>query len=122
MEIEERARVAWFRTVLLRRSHKRVGLAAAGDPGHDPDQDGVPELAPGTADVLQAATRMLAGVALRSLDALDAAVTLPQFRPLAVLADLGPVPVRACWSAPQATTTDWPRIPTFRRSPVPGTL
>jgi DNA-binding MarR family transcriptional regulator len=49
-------------------------------------------LAPGAADVLQAATRVLAGVALRSLDALDAAVTLPQFRLLAVLADLGPVP------------------------------
>ncbi len=56
------------------------------------DQDGEPELAPGTAEVLQAATRMLAGVALRSLDALDAAVTLPQFRLLAVLADLGLVP------------------------------
>jgi DNA-binding MarR family transcriptional regulator len=42
--------------------------------------------------VLQSATRVLAGVALRSLDALDAAVTLPQFRLLAVLADLGPVP------------------------------
>jgi DNA-binding MarR family transcriptional regulator len=56
------------------------------------DHDGVPELAPGAADVLQAATRMLAGVALRSLDALDDAVTLPQFRLLAVLADLGPVP------------------------------
>jgi len=56
------------------------------------DQDGVPELTPGTLEVLQAATRMLAGVALRSLDVLDAAVTLPQFRLLAVLADLGPVP------------------------------
>jgi DNA-binding MarR family transcriptional regulator len=56
------------------------------------DQDGVPELAPGTAEALQAATRMLAGVALRSLDVLDAAVTLPQLRLLAVLADLGPVP------------------------------
>jgi DNA-binding MarR family transcriptional regulator len=56
------------------------------------DHDDVPELAPGTADVLQAATRMLAGVALRSVDVLDAAVTLPQFRLLAVLADLGPVP------------------------------
>jgi DNA-binding MarR family transcriptional regulator len=54
--------------------------------------EGAPELAPGTAEVLQAATRMLAGVALRSLDVLDAAVTLPQFRLLAVLADLGPVP------------------------------
>ena len=56
------------------------------------DHDDVPELAPGAADVLQAATRMLAGVALRSLDALDDAVTLPQFRLLAVLAGLGPVP------------------------------
>ena len=54
--------------------------------------EGASELAPGTAEVLQAATRMLAGVALRSLDVLDAAVTLPQFRLLAVLADLGPVP------------------------------
>src|SRR5487761_97005 len=53
---------------------------------------GAPELEPGTADVLQAATRILAGVALRSLEALDSAVTLPQFRLLAVLADLGPVP------------------------------
>lgn len=56
------------------------------------DDDGEPGLAPGDAEVLQAATRMLAGVALRSLDALDAAVTLPQFRLLAVLADLRPVP------------------------------
>ena len=51
-----------------------------------------PGLAPGTAEVLQAATRVLAGVALRSLDVLDSAVTLPQFRLLAVLADLGPAP------------------------------
>jgi DNA-binding MarR family transcriptional regulator len=51
-----------------------------------------PGLAPGAAEVLQAATRVLAGVALRSLDALDSAVTLPQFRLLAVIADLGPVP------------------------------
>ena len=56
------------------------------------DEDGVPELAPGAADVLQAATRMLAGVALRSVDVLAAAVTLPQFRLLAVIADLEPVP------------------------------
>ncbi len=54
------------------------------------DEDG-PALAPGTAEVLQAATRVLAGVALRSLDVLGSAVTLPQFRLLAVLADLGPV-------------------------------
>jgi DNA-binding MarR family transcriptional regulator len=53
---------------------------------------GGPELAPGTAEVLQAATRMLTGVALRSLDSLDAAVTLPQFRLLAVLAVPKPVP------------------------------
>ena len=49
-------------------------------------------LAPGAGEALQAATRVLAGVALRSLDALDSAVTLPQFRLLAVLADLGPMP------------------------------
>lgn len=54
--------------------------------------DDSPGLASATVDMLQAATRMLAGVALRSLDVLDAAVTLPQFRLLAVLADLGPVP------------------------------
>jgi len=40
--------------------------------------------------VLQSVTRILTGVALRSLDVLDGAVTLPQFRMLAVLADLGP--------------------------------
>jgi DNA-binding MarR family transcriptional regulator len=59
-----------------------------------PDE-GSPRLAPGTAEVLQAATRMLTGVALQSLDALDAldaAVTLPQFRLLSVLADLGTTP------------------------------
>lgn len=55
------------------------------------DHDGEPELAPVTAAVLQAATRVLAGVALRSLDILKDAVTLPQFRLLAVL-DQGPVP------------------------------
>ena len=47
------------------------------------------ELAPDTFETWQAATRVLAGVALRSLDVLDGAVTLPQFRMLAVLADLG---------------------------------
>jgi DNA-binding MarR family transcriptional regulator len=41
-------------------------------------------------EVLQAATRMLVGVALRSLDLLNGAVSLPQFRVLAVLAHLGP--------------------------------
>ena len=40
-------------------------------------------------EALQAATRVLAGVALRSLDVLDGAITLPQFRMLAVLAELG---------------------------------
>lgn len=40
-------------------------------------------------EVLQAATRVLAGVALGSLDVLDGTVSLPQFRVLAVLADLG---------------------------------
>jgi len=41
--------------------------------------------------VLQQATRLLAGVALRSLEILDGAVTLPQYRVLSVLADLGQV-------------------------------
>jgi DNA-binding MarR family transcriptional regulator len=50
---------------------------------------GLPELEPETVEVLQAATRVLAGVALRSLDVLEGAVTLPQFRMLAVLSDLG---------------------------------
>ena len=51
-----------------------------------PDQ---PELAPGSIETLQAATRVLTGVALRSVDVLDGAVTLPQLRMLAVLAQLG---------------------------------
>ncbi len=42
-------------------------------------------------EVLQEATRLLAGVALRSLDVLGGVVTLPQYRVLAVLADLGEV-------------------------------
>jgi DNA-binding MarR family transcriptional regulator len=57
-----------------------------------PDHGLVPELTPEAAEVLQAVTRLLVGVALRSLDALDAAVTLPQYRLLAVLADLGSAP------------------------------
>ena len=40
-------------------------------------------------EALQAATRVLAGVALHSLDILDGVTTLPQFRMLAVLAVLG---------------------------------
>ncbi len=55
------------------------------------DED-VPPLGPGAAEALQAATRVLAGVALRSLDVLDSAVTLPQFRLLAVLAGPEPMP------------------------------
>ncbi len=59
----------------------------------EPDRGDHPAALPaGTATVLQAATRVLAGVALRSLDVLDSAVTLPQFRVLAVLDDLGRVP------------------------------
>jgi DNA-binding MarR family transcriptional regulator len=49
----------------------------------------LPELEPDTIEVMQAATRVLAGVALRSVDVLGGAVTLPQLRMLAVLADLG---------------------------------
>ena len=40
-------------------------------------------------EALQAATRVLAGIALRSLDGLGEEVSLPQYRVLAVLADLG---------------------------------
>jgi DNA-binding MarR family transcriptional regulator len=40
-------------------------------------------------EALQEATRVLAGVALRSLDVLGGAITLTQFRMLAVLAELG---------------------------------
>ena len=50
---------------------------------------GEQELPPGTIETLQAATRVLTGVALRSVDVLDGAVTLPQLRMLAVLAELG---------------------------------
>jgi DNA-binding MarR family transcriptional regulator len=46
--------------------------------------------APEALAALQSATRMLTGVALKSLEALDRDVTLPQFRMLAVLADIGP--------------------------------
>lgn len=41
-------------------------------------------------EVLQALTRVLAGIALRSMDAMRGAVTLPQFRMLSVLADGAP--------------------------------
>jgi DNA-binding MarR family transcriptional regulator len=64
--------------------------AAAAVPPADPVP---PVLAPDVAAAvaeLQAATRVLAGVALRSLDVLDGAVSLAQFRMLSVLADLGP--------------------------------
>ena len=40
-------------------------------------------------EALQEATRVLAGVALRSMEVLDGVITLPQFRMLAVLAELG---------------------------------
>jgi DNA-binding MarR family transcriptional regulator len=48
-----------------------------------------PELPPGSIETLQAVTRVLTGVALRSVDVLGGAVTLPQLRMLAVLAQLG---------------------------------
>ena len=51
---------------------------------------GAPEPEPAIVETLQAMTSVLAGVALRSLDVLGGAVTLAQFRVLAVLADLGP--------------------------------
>ncbi len=45
--------------------------------------------APGSVAVFEAATRVLAGVALRSMDVLGGSISLPQFRLLAVLADRG---------------------------------
>ena len=47
------------------------------------------ERSPDETEIFQAATRVLTGVALRSLEVLGGSVTLPQFRLLAVLADLG---------------------------------
>ena len=51
----------------------------------------VADQTPDEVEVLQEATRLLAGVALRSLDVLGGAVTLPQYRVLSVLADIGKV-------------------------------
>jgi hypothetical protein len=63
---------------------------------------------------LQAATRVLAGVALHSLDALGGSVTPAQFRMLAVLAEAGParsarVARRSGWSPPPSpgSPTGW---------------
>ena len=54
------------------------------------DKPDATEPAPdGQVAVLQDATRVLTGVALRSLDTLGGAVSLAQFRLLAVLAELG---------------------------------
>jgi DNA-binding MarR family transcriptional regulator len=44
---------------------------------------------PEVVETFQVATRVLVGLALRSMDVLNGAVTLPQFRMLAVLDDLG---------------------------------
>jgi DNA-binding MarR family transcriptional regulator len=44
----------------------------------------------GALEAMQSATRAFTGIALKSLEVLDGAVTLPQFRMLAVLADIGP--------------------------------
>jgi DNA-binding MarR family transcriptional regulator len=68
-------------------------------------QDGT-ELAPDTLQTLEAAAQVLAGVALQSVDALDRAVTLPQFRMLAVLADLGRArSVQVAWVLGLETST-----------------
>lgn len=47
-------------------------------------------VSPELVEALQALTRVLAGVALRSVDIPHGAVSLPQFRVLAIIADLGP--------------------------------
>jgi DNA-binding MarR family transcriptional regulator len=62
-------------------------VAATRATGRGPD---TVQSGPTLVGVLQAATRVLAGIALRSLDMLDGSVSLAQFRLLAVLADLGP--------------------------------
>jgi DNA-binding MarR family transcriptional regulator len=75
------------RPLLDARSEGVAGMASTQGEGST-----APGLAQETTEVLQSATRMLAGVALRSLDVLGSAVTLPQFRLLAVVADMGPMP------------------------------
>jgi len=57
--------------------------------GSPTSEDG-PPVAAEALEAMQAATRAFTGVSLKSLDALDGAVTLPQFRMLAVLAEIGP--------------------------------
>ena len=52
---------------------------------------------PEVVEIFQTATRVLVGLALRSMDVLGGAVTLPQFRMLAVLADTGTA--RSSWVA-----------------------
>jgi DNA-binding MarR family transcriptional regulator len=54
------------------------------EPSATPETDAAEQVA-----ALQAVTRVLTGVAMRSMDVLDGAVSLAQFRMLAVLADLG---------------------------------
>jgi DNA-binding MarR family transcriptional regulator len=65
-------------------SDVEMPAAAQPDPGRQPDPAEQVE-------ALQALTRVLTAVALRSLDVLDGAVSLAQFRMLTVLADLGRV-------------------------------
>ena len=73
--------------------HSGLGRCAAADsPGADPAAAASPAAGRDFAEqveALQAATRVLVGVALRSLGVLDGVITLPQFRMLAVLAELG---------------------------------
>ncbi len=56
-------------------------MSRSPSPAGQPDPD---------TEILQAVTRVLAGVALHSLEALGGRVSLAQFRLLAVLGDLGP--------------------------------
>ena len=57
---------------------------------NDEDFAGRPNPDAELVEVLQSITRVLVGVALRSIEVPGEAVSLPQFRLLAVLADLGP--------------------------------
>jgi DNA-binding MarR family transcriptional regulator len=83
----EPARTSGQASGLAHRNHCSLQYLAMGRSSRRANP--LPGLEPGTIEVMQAATRVLTGVALRSVDVLGGAVTLPQLRMLAVLADLG---------------------------------
>ena len=56
------------------------------------DDDGEPAAVPGAVAPLLRMTRLLVGVATEAVEQLDIGVSLPQFRLLLILAELGPMP------------------------------